>query len=128
RASCPSRGCGTGPSSADAAAGRARRRRTGRCCITGPGRADRRRNAMITNRRALGDVLSEVTSGTFEVLAATPDLRIRRIAVVLPIEIRLHRIGGDLQILGDVPQAVTRTAFDLPPSRLELVCETGEPT
>jgi hypothetical protein len=83
---------------------------------------------MTTNRRALGDMLSEITSGTFEALAATPDLRIRRMAVVLPIEIRLHRVGGELQILGELPQAVTRTAFDLPPSRLEVVCETREPT
>jgi hypothetical protein len=82
---------------------------------------------MTTTRRALAEVLGEVTSGTFEALATTPDLRIRRIALVLPIEMRLHRVGGELQILGDLPQAVTRTAFDLPPSRLEVVCETREP-
>jgi hypothetical protein len=26
---------------------------------------------------------------------------------VLPIEMRLHRVGGELQILGDLPQAIT---------------------
>jgi hypothetical protein len=81
---------------------------------------------MTTTRRALAEVLGEVTSGTLEALATTPDLRIRRMALVLPIEMRLHRVGGELQILGDLPQAVTRTAFDLPPSRLEVVCETRE--
>ncbi len=80
----------------------------------------------MSSRRPLGEMLSEVASGALEALGNAPNLRVQRIEVKLPVEMGLRRIGDEVQLIGDVPRLVTRTAFDLQPGRIEIVWETEE--
>ena len=82
----------------------------------------------MSARRPLGETLGEIASGTLDVLRVTPQLGINRIAVTLPLETQLHKVGGQVQVLGDLPRLVTRTAFDLRPGRIEVVWERMEPS
>ena len=75
----------------------------------------------MSARRLLGDTLAEITTGTLGVLANAPGLRMRRIALTLPIEVELRRSSDRIEILGDLPRSVTRTAFDIKPDRLVVV-------
>ena len=80
----------------------------------------------MSQRRSLGEMLSEVLWGTLEGVATAPDLRVKRIVVTLPVEVGLRRSGGHVEFLADFPCAITRTAFDIRPSRLEFVWEQVE--
>jgi hypothetical protein len=80
----------------------------------------------MSTRRLLGDTLVEIASGTLDALAAAPGLRVRSVSVTLPLELELSRTGDRTDIRGDVPRAVTRTAFDIEPGRLMVVWEEGE--
>ena len=80
----------------------------------------------MSMRRPLGDMLIEVAAGTLDALAGAPGLRVKRISVTLPVEVELRRTGGRQDLLCDVPRTITRTAFDIKPSRLELVWEEAE--
>lgn len=80
----------------------------------------------MSTRRPLGDMLVEIAAGTLEALASAPDLRVRRIAVTLPVEVELRQAGDRTDLLGDLPRSVTRTAFDIEPGRLMVVWEQGE--
>lgn len=80
----------------------------------------------MSARRPLGDMLIEITTGTLDALASAPGMRIRRVEVTLPVELGVRRTGDGHDILGDLPRAVTRTAFDIKPCRLVVVWEGGE--
>ena len=80
----------------------------------------------MSARRPLGDMLVEITTGTLDALASAPGLRVRRIALTVPVEIQLSRAGNQTNVLGDLPRLVTRTVFDIKPSRLEVVWEEGD--
>ena len=80
----------------------------------------------MSTRRPLGDMLVEIAAGTLDALTTAPDLRVRRIAVTLPVEVELRRVGDRTDLLGDLPRSVTRTAFDIEPGRLVVVWEQGE--
>jgi hypothetical protein len=71
-------------------------------------------------------MLIEIAAGTLEALAVAPVLWVRRIGVNLPIELALRRVGDQVQLVGDLPRSVTRTAFDVRPGRLEVVWEIKE--
>ena len=79
----------------------------------------------MTSRRPLADTLIDVALGTLEAVAPmyenVPSLTAREIAVSLPIEFAVRRAAGEWHLLGDVPRTVTRTAFDQPPGRLEII-------
>ena len=77
-------------------------------------------------RRLLGDMLMEIATGTLDAVASAPGVRVRRIEVTLPIELGLRPSSNGHDVLGDLPRAVTRTAFDVKPSRLMVVWEEGE--
>lgn len=77
----------------------------------------------MNTRRPLGDLLVEISTGTLDALAGAPGLRVRRIAVTLPVELQLSHAGDRNNIMGDLPRWVTRTAFDIRPSRLVVVWE-----
>ena len=80
----------------------------------------------MTTRRPLGEMLGEVASGAMDALAGAPALRIDRIAVTLPVEMQLNWAGNQVEILGDLPRLLTRTAFDTQPGRMEVVWEPRE--
>lgn len=80
----------------------------------------------MSTRRPLGDMLMEVATGTLDALTTAPGLRIRRIALTLPVEVQLTRVGDRTDVLGDLPRRLTRTAFDLKPCRLVVVWDEGE--
>jgi hypothetical protein len=71
-------------------------------------------------------MLVEMATGTLQALAGAPGLRVQRISVTLPVEVELRRTGDRTDLLCDLPSMITRTAFDIKPSRLVLVCEEGE--
>jgi hypothetical protein len=81
----------------------------------------------MSKRRPLGEMLVELASGTLEGLAVAPDLRVQRMVVTLPVEIGFWQAGDRVELLADLPRAITRTAFDIDPGRLELVWEPTEP-
>ncbi|VVT12248.1 hypothetical protein [Erythrobacter sp. EC-HK427] len=68
-------------------------------------------------RRPLSALLSEVAEGAAEGARGAP-VAIREIEMEMPVELRFDHSGGEMQLLGDVPLFITRTAFDAPPSRL----------
>jgi hypothetical protein len=80
----------------------------------------------MSARRPLGDMLGEVASDALDAIALAPGLRIDRISLALPVEMQLHWVGGEVQVLGDLPRQVTRTDFDLRPGRIEVVWESRE--
>jgi hypothetical protein len=68
-------------------------------------------------------MLGEVASGTMDALAVAPELRVRQMAVTLPVEFAISRRAGQIDLLGDLPRSITRTAFDIQPSRIVMVWE-----
>lgn len=81
----------------------------------------------MSTRRPLGEMLVEVASSTLEGLAVAPHLRVRRMVVTLPVEVGFRHARDHVELLADLPRAITRTAFDIEPGRLELVWEPTEP-
>lgn len=80
----------------------------------------------MSTRRPLGDTLIEIADGMLDALATAPGLRVRRIAITLPVEVELRRAGDQTDILGDLPRSVTRTVFDIKPGHLVVVWEERE--
>ena len=73
----------------------------------------------MTERRPLGETVLDVVLGA--AVASTPAPLLRSVSMKLPIEVSLRRTKEGWELLGDVPRTVTRTPFDTPPSRLEVV-------
>lgn len=82
----------------------------------------------MTGRRLLGETLLDVAMGALDSAASMPGLAVREVAVTLPIELAFRRVGGEVDLLGDVPRTVTRTLFDSDPARLVVVWRRGERT
>lgn len=80
----------------------------------------------MTTRRPLGETLLEIALGTLDAIATAPGVRVRRLEVTLPVEVGLRQTRDHHEVLGDLPRLVTRTAFDLTPSRLAVVWEERE--
>jgi hypothetical protein len=77
-------------------------------------------------RRALSEMLVEVSGGALTALTGAPGIRPRRLDLTLPIEIWVHTLEGDPLFLADLPIWRWRTDFDQTPSQLHLVFEEGE--
>ena len=75
----------------------------------------------MSARRPLAEMLNDVVAGTMDALVTAPGIRVREMAVVLPVEFAYSRGPGETRLLGDVPRTVTRTPFDLEPGRLRVV-------
>jgi hypothetical protein len=75
------------------------------------------------SRRALGEMLVELGLSMLPAIGNAAGLRVNRVAVELPVEIGVRGRGSNAQLLGDMPRLVTRTAFDVTPSRLVVVWE-----
>lgn len=78
------------------------------------------------NRRPFGELLSEVASGTMDILTVAPSVRVRNIAVELPVEFSISRRADQVDLLGDLPRTVTRTVFDIQPGRIVVIWEMRE--
>jgi hypothetical protein len=76
----------------------------------------------MMSRRAFGEMLSDVGGGVLDALATDPGISVRDVRYTLPVEFALSRSGDDVVVLGDVPRLITRTAFDLPTTRVEFTC------
>jgi len=77
----------------------------------------------MSQRRTLGEMLTGIAEGTLEAMRLAPDLHIKEVEVSLPVEVTLRRRGDRLDLLGDLPRLLTRTAFDIEPSRVKVVWE-----
>lgn len=77
----------------------------------------------MSERRTLSETIVDVGEGALA-LAQVPGIRPLRMDVRLPVEIRFAAGGG---FHADLPQFVTRTAFDRPPARLALAFEMVAP-
>ena len=64
---------------------------------------------------------SRVLSGTLDAVSRAPDLRVRSVALSLPVEVGLRRVGGATHVLADLPRSVTRTEFDVRPGGIEVL-------
>jgi hypothetical protein len=75
-------------------------------------------------RRPLGETLGAFADLT-ETLAAGAacGLGVRSLALELPLDLRLARRGDGLVLVGELPQLLTRTAFDPEPARLAITLE-----
>lgn len=80
----------------------------------------------MSGRRPLGETLTGLLDAVWPVDSTAASLSLRSVAVTLPIELALRRVGGAWEILGDVPRTVTRTAFDGQPGRIEVVYVAGD--
>jgi hypothetical protein len=75
----------------------------------------------MSARRPLAAVLGDVAAGALEMASRVPGIGLRRVEITIPLEVAVSRGPGGLQVLGDVPRTVTRTAFDLPPGTLKVL-------
>lgn len=80
----------------------------------------------MNSRRPLGEMLGEVAAGAMDALFSAPQLRVNRIAITLPVEMQLNWVDNQVQVLGDLPRLVTRTAFDVEPGRIEVIWDARE--
>ncbi len=72
-------------------------------------------------RRPLGETLGELADLTGALGQRGPDgLRVRSLHLELPLDLRLGRGAAGHVVLADLPQFLTRTAFDPAPARLSL--------
>lgn len=77
----------------------------------------------MSARRPLGVMLQELASGSLDALEAAPHLEVLSVFLSLPVEIALKQMTGGVELLGDLPRLLTRTAFDAEPARLEVLWE-----
>ncbi|CAN7557093.1 hypothetical protein LJR225_004064 [Phenylobacterium sp. LjRoot225] len=80
----------------------------------------------MSARRTMGAMLAEVADGAMAA-AATGGLRATRVEITLPVEVGFRRVDGETQLLADLPRLLTRTDFDLEPSRLTVVWQEAGP-
>jgi hypothetical protein len=73
----------------------------------------------MTARRPLGELLGELAGGAAAV-AGGGAVYARSFSISVPIDLRLVATETGLQVIGDVPQFITRTAFDPEPARLSV--------
>lgn len=73
----------------------------------------------MTARRPLGELLDELAESA-GVLTGGEAVRARSFSISLPIDLRLVATAAGMQVIGDAPQFITRTAFDPDPARLSV--------
>ncbi|WP_321923722.1 hypothetical protein [Burkholderia sp. BCC1998] len=66
---------------------------------------------------AFADVAGQLAAG------AAQGLRVRSMAMELPLDLRIAQGADGIELVGDLPQFLTRTAFDAEPARLAIVLE-----
>ncbi|RQS60005.1 hypothetical protein [Burkholderia sp. Bp8984] len=66
---------------------------------------------------AFADVAGQLAAG------AAQGLRVRSMAMELPLDLRIAWGADGIELVGDLPQFLTRTAFDAEPARLAIVLE-----
>lgn len=75
----------------------------------------------MNGRRVLAELLSELADSAAALAGATDlPVRARSLSLSLPIDLRLVATDDGLEVIGDVPLFLTRTAFDPEPARLEV--------
>lgn len=80
---------------------------------------------MSAPRRQLRDTMLDVAFGALTAATDAGLVTIRDVAVTLPVEIVLQRHDGQWRLQADVPRLLTRTAFDVTPTRLEVHWEAA---
>jgi hypothetical protein len=83
----------------------------------------------MIQRRPLGETLAAFADiGERLPAAGAAGLRVRSLAMELPLDLRVAQRAGGIELVGDLPQFFTRTAFDPEPARLSLtlVAQAGE--
>ncbi|RKT99359.1 hypothetical protein C7H84_31855 [Burkholderia sp. Nafp2/4-1b] len=74
--------------------------------------------------RPLGDTLGAFADVAEQLNAgAAQGLRVRSVIMELPLDLRVARGADGVELLGELPQFLTRTAFDAEPARLAIVLE-----
>jgi len=78
----------------------------------------------MISQRPLGETLGAFAD-VAELLTAdaAQGLQVRSLAMELPLDLRVARGAGGIELVGDLPQFLTRTAFDPEPARLVIVLE-----
>ncbi|MGH7451622.1 MAG: hypothetical protein ACRENG_09780 [bacterium] len=77
-------------------------------------------------RRPLAETMIDLVSAAAPVGEAEPILRITSLAIDVPIEVRLRRIAGELELLADVPSWRWQTGMEEPRSCLKICWEEEE--
>ena len=73
----------------------------------------------MTQRRALSDMLVDVADGVLGMRA--PDgLRATSMEVALPVEIEIAKTEGGPEFRAELLRFITRTSFDIVPSRMTV--------
>jgi len=83
----------------------------------------------MTKRRPLGDTLGDLVDvGGMLSAGAGSALQVRSMDLELPLDIRFALEGRSVVLVGDLPQFLTRTAFDPEPARLSIsfVAQPGD--
>ncbi|TGN94402.1 hypothetical protein [Burkholderia sp. USMB20] len=88
-----------------------------------PAPASAERTHMIAPR-PLGETLGAFADVAGQLAAgAAQGLRVRSMAMELPLDLRIAWGADGIELVGDLPQFLTRTAFDAEPARLAIVLE-----
>ncbi|MDQ0373926.1 hypothetical protein [Cellulomonas humilata] len=75
----------------------------------------------MNSRRGLGELLSELADSVAALaVAADTPVRVRSIALTIPVDLRVASTETGLEVVADVPLFLTRTAFDPDPARLGI--------
>jgi hypothetical protein len=74
----------------------------------------------MIGRRPLAELLGELADSVFG-FAGGDELHVRSLSVAVPVDLRVAITDTGLELFGDVPLFLTRTAFDPDPARLDVL-------
>ena len=74
----------------------------------------------MIGRRPLAELLGELADSVFA-FAGGDELHVRSLSVAVPVDLRVALTESGLELFGDVPLFLTRTAFDPDPARLDIL-------
>lgn len=75
----------------------------------------------MISRRPLGETLGAFADVAERLVArGAQGLQVRSLEMVLPLDLRVTQGADGIELVGDLPQFLTRTAFDPEPARLAM--------
>lgn len=79
-------------------------------------------------KRPFGDALRELVESVEPRGVERQEIRVVDVYFDLPLEVALRKKATGIEFLGDLPNWRWKTVFDLPPGRLRVRCELGDPS
>jgi hypothetical protein len=77
-------------------------------------------------RRAFAETLIDLADAAAAAMSKRSPVRVHQIEMILPLEVRLGRSGGEANFLAELPLCRWQTDFDLKPGTLRIVWKAGD--